>query len=402
MATSDEFDVIVVGAGPAGTAAAIAARDRGLDVLVVDKATFPRDKTCGDGLTTGALRLLEQLGLDLGALASYATVRETMLVSPSGRTVTLPHPVDGQYAGVVPRAHLDAALVDLARYRGATVRDGSPVSAVTTDPDDATITLADGSAARAPFVVAADGHFSTVRRLLRPDAPADLGSWHAFRQYFRGVDDPRLWVLFEEDLLPGYAWVFPLPDGRANVGFGVPRGPGVDGKMLKAKWVDLLTRDRLRAVLGPDAAPEDSQRAWPIPARLDPARLTDGRALFVGDAAAVVDPMTGEGIAQALETGIAAAAAVARGGDASTVGARYRRAVERSLGADLRLASRLQRVLGSGFWARAALRAVDLTPWTRRNFARWMYEDYPRALLLTPRRWRRGVFTGPGAYRATA
>jgi hypothetical protein len=68
----------------------------------------------------------------------------------------------------------------------------------------------------------------------------------------------------------------------------------------------------------------------------------------------------------------------------------------------LRLASRLQRVLGSGFWARAALRTVDLTPWTRRNFARWMYEDYPRALLLTPRRWHRGMFTGPGAYRATA
>jgi geranylgeranyl reductase family protein len=402
MATSEEFDVIVVGAGPAGTAAAIAARDRGLDALVVDKATFPRDKTCGDGLTTGALRLLEQLGLDVGALASYTTVRETVLVSPSGRTVTLPHPADGQYAGVVPRAHLDAALVELARRRGATVREGTGVSAVTTGPDDVTVTLADGTGARAPFVVAADGHFSTVRRLLRPDAPADLGSWHAFRQYFRGVDDPRLWVLFEEDLLPGYAWVFPLPDGRANVGFGVPRGPGVDGKMLKAKWLDLLTRDRLRAVLGSGAQPEDSQRAWPIPARLEPARLTAGRAVFVGDAAAVVDPMTGEGIAQALDTGIAAAAAVAGGGDASTVGARYRRAVERALGADLRFAGLLSRILGSALGARAALRAVDLTPWTRRNFARWMYEDYPRALLLTPRRWRRGMFTGPGAYRATA
>ncbi|MGH9031157.1 MAG: hypothetical protein ACRDZV_03440, partial [Acidimicrobiia bacterium] len=70
--------------------------------------------------------------------------------------------------------------------------------------------------------------------------------------------------------------------------------------------------------------------------------------------------------------------------------------------ADLRLASVLQRVLGSQYWARAALRAVDLTPWTRRNFARWMYEDYPRALLLTPRRWHRGMLTGPGAYRRAA
>jgi len=164
----------------------------------------------------------------------------------------------------------------------------------------------------------------------------------------------------------------------------------------------LLERDRLRAVLGPDAEPDGAQRAWPIPAQLDPARLTDERVLYVGDAAAVVDPMTGEGIAQALETGIAAAHAIAHGGDAPAVSARYRRSVEQALRADLRVAAMLQRVLSSPRGARAAMRAVDLTPWTRRNFARWMYEDYPRALLLTPRRWHRGMFSGPGAYRRAA
>ncbi|MGH9031933.1 MAG: FAD-dependent monooxygenase, partial [Acidimicrobiia bacterium] len=95
MRAPERFDVAVVGAGPAGSAAAIAARDAGLDVFLVDKATFPRDKTCGDGLTTGALRLLERLGLELGALESYATVRETVLVSPSGRRVVIPLPVGG-------------------------------------------------------------------------------------------------------------------------------------------------------------------------------------------------------------------------------------------------------------------------------------------------------------------
>ncbi|MGH8982427.1 MAG: NAD(P)/FAD-dependent oxidoreductase, partial [Acidimicrobiia bacterium] len=312
MRAPDRFDVAVVGAGPAGSAAAIAARDGGLDVLLLDKATFPRDKTCGDGLTTGALRLLERLGLDLGTLASYATVRETVLVSPSGRQVAVPLPNGGQYAGVVPRADLDAALMRLARRRGAHVREGAALTGVSARADGVTVELADGTSASARFVIAADGHFSAVRRLLQPDAPADLGSWHAFRQYYRGVDDPRLWVLFEPDLLPGYAWVFPLPDGRANVGFGVPRGPGIDGKQLKATWRDLLERDRLRAVLGPAAKPDGAHRAWPIPAQLDAARLTDERVLYVGDAAAVVDPMTGEGIAQALETGIAAAHAVAR------------------------------------------------------------------------------------------
>jgi geranylgeranyl reductase family protein len=395
------FDLVVVGAGPAGTAAAITGRALGLSVLLVDKATFPRDKTCGDGLTSGALRLLEELGLPLEALSSYATVRETVLVSPSGRTISLSLPANGEYAGVVPRAELDTALVALARKRGAVVREGAAVRDVARGRDDVALTLDDTTVVRARFVVAADGHFSTVRRLLHPGRRADLGSWHAFRQYFTGVDDARLWVLFEPDLLPGYAWVFPLPDGRANVGFGVPRGPGVDGHTLKATWRELLGRDRMQRVLGPNAVPEASHRAWPIPAGFDRARLTDERVLYAGDAAAVVDPMTGEGIAQALETGMLAARTVAHhGGDDAVVTSRYADAVERSLGTDLRFAGVLQRVLGSPLGARAALRAVDASAWTRRNFARWMYEDYPRALLLTPRRWSRDMFRRRGAYQA--
>jgi menaquinone-9 beta-reductase len=402
MRALTDAELVVVGAGPAGSAAAVTARLLGLDVVMVDKATFPRDKACGDGLTTGALRLLERLGLELESLPGYATVHEAMLVSPSGRTISLPLPGGGQYAGVVPRAELDAALVAVARRRGAHVRERAGVVGIDVGPELVTLRLGDGTEARAPFVVAADGHFSTVRRLLHPDRRVDLGSWHASRQYFRGVDDPRQWVLFEEDLLPGYAWVFPLPGGRANVGFGVPRRAGVHGKALSAKWRGLLDHSTLRTVLGPTAEPDAPYRAWPIPAGFDNARFATERVLFAGDAAAVVDPMTGEGIAQALETGIAAARVVAGGGEAPAVATRYRRAVERALGADVRFAARLQRILASPLGARAALRAVDLTAWTRRNFARWMYEDYPRALLLTPRRWHRHALAGPGAYRAAA
>jgi flavin-dependent dehydrogenase len=115
-----------------------------------------------------------------------------------------------------------------------------------------------------------------------------------------------------------------------------------------------------------------------------------GRVLFAGDAAGVVDPMTGEGIAQAIETGMLAATAIATGAD-------YRRLVHRAIGRDLRFAALLQRILRRPLGARAAIAAADLTPWTRRNFARWMWEDYPRALLATPDRWHRGVFTAAGA-----
>ena len=124
--------------------------------------------------------------------------------------------------------------------------------------------------------------------------------------------------------------------------------------------------------------------------------------LFAGDAAGVVDPMTGEGIAQALESGMLAAHAIADGGPVAAVAARYRRALDRALGRDLRFAHRLQYLLRSPASTAGMLALVDATPWTRRNFARWMFEDYPRALPITPDRWRRGVFTPPGAYSAGA
>jgi geranylgeranyl reductase family protein len=391
-AMAEHVDVVVVGAGPAGTAAAITAVARGLNVICVDKAHFPRDKTCGDGLTANALRLLEQLGVaDVDLLATQpAFVRETVLVSPSGRRVHLPLATDGAHAAVVSRRRLDAALVAVARRRGVDVREGCAVEELKQDSHGVQLTLGDGSVLDTRFVIAADGQWSTIRRAVAPDAPRDLGEWHAVRQYFDGVDDERLWVLFERDLLPGYAWVFPLPDGRANVGYGVLRSDGRSGRELKDLWPDLLARPIMREVLGPNARPAEAVHAWPIPTRYEPSRLSYGRVRFAGDAAGVVDPMTGEGIAQALETGMLAAESIATGSD-------YRQLVHRALGRDLRFAQLLQQVLRRPLGARAAIRAADLTPWTRRNFARWMWEDYPRALLGTPDRWQRGAFTSPGA-----
>ena len=398
------LDVVVVGAGPGGVAAALTAHRRGCSVVCVDKARFPRDKTCGDGLTAGALRDLEALGLTRAELCAtgLAEVRETVLVTPTGRRITLPLPADGGlHAAVVARRDLDAALVSLAARGGVEVREQCAVEKVAPHADEVELLLADGDTLRTRHVIAADGHWSAVRRALEPDAPRDLGEWHAVRQYFADVNDDRLWVLFERDLLPGYAWVFPLPDGGANVGYGVLRADGRRGRDLKALWPELLARPVLRDVLGPNARPTEPVRAWPIPTRYVATRLANGRVLFAGDAAGVVDPMTGEGIAQALETGALAADAVAASGEPAAVSARYRRSVGRALGRDLRFASALQTLLRSPVGARGAIAAAGLTPWTRRNFARWMFEDYPRALILTPDRWRRGAFSTPGAYSVT-
>jgi flavin-dependent dehydrogenase len=258
----------------------------------------------------------------------------------------------------------------------------------------------------ARYAIGADGMWSPLRKALYPgEEPGYLGEWHAFRQYFSNVgpDAADMWVWFEPDLLPGYAWSFPLPDGRANVGFGLPRQAGRPTGEMAAVWSGLVDRSPLRAVLGPTAEPESPHRAWPIPARVTTSPLTaaGGRVLFAGDAARATDPMTGEGIAQALETAVLAAGAILAGrveGPAG-VASRYRRDVARNLAPNHHMSTALSHVLRHRKGARGAVRVVGATDWTRRNFARWLFEDYPRAAPITPWRWERGLLSGSGAFR---
>ena len=409
----------MVGGGPAGSAAAITLARSGRDVVLVDKATFPRDKCCGDGLTSGALRHLEALGLRPDAVASWNPVTLTVIRSPSGRVAELPLPSgpgDGTYAAVARRADLDAALLDVARAAGVKVHDGHALTGVTVPAGEECVHLSvDGlGTVRARYVVAADGMWSPVRKALlggAGDPPGYLGEWHAFRQYFRGGGPEArrgLWVWFEEDLLPGYLWSFPLPDGRLNVGYGVQRGskraPEPLGKRMSQLWPELLARPHIRSVIGEAAEPEAAHKAWPIPARVERTALAaaGGRALFVGDAARATDPMTGEGIGQALESGILAAEAIVAAGALQPWVAqrRYEAAVRRTIGLDNRLAGFLSaHGVAHRKGIRIAVRLADATSWTRRSFARWLFEDEPRAALATPARWHRRFLRRPGAYR---
>ena len=201
--------------------------ERGRDVMVVDRATVPRDKICGDGLTAGALRLLEDLGLDPAAVPSWKPVDDVVVRSPSGREATFPLPRDaGLYAAVARRAELDAALLDVARERRRQGARRSRLHGPRRSGTTASCSRSTGSdRSRARYAVAADGMWSPMRKHLGVATPGYLGEWHAFRQYFTDVG-PRasqdLFVWFEPDLLPGYAWSFPLPDGRANVGLRHP------------------------------------------------------------------------------------------------------------------------------------------------------------------------------------
>jgi menaquinone-9 beta-reductase len=405
-------DVVIVGLGPAGSAAAIELRRAGRSVVAIDKAVFPRDKCCGDGLTTLGLRELEHLGLERDSIPDWFEVGGAAIRSPSGREVYVPLPTTGTYAAVAPRLQLDDALVRIARGLGADIRDGHGFvrldqhdtdAGADADADHVTV-VADGLEIDARYVVAADGMWSPVRKSIGANEGGYLGEWHGFRQYARNVTGPaahQLYVWFEPDLVPGYAWSFPLPGGRVNVGFGVLRDGNRRIQDMKQLWADLLTRPHVVDALGEGFEVEDRHTAWPIPARVDEATLAAGRVLFTGDAAMATDVMTGEGIGQALLTGRLAAEAIIAAGalqpdDAAAI---YRAEVAHHLFADHRMSRALGSVLTSSWGARGAIRVVAASgEWGRRNFARWMFEDEPRALVLTPGRWHRHFLARPGAY----
>jgi geranylgeranyl reductase family protein len=396
--------VLIIGAGPSGTACALTLHRLGHHVTIVDKAIFPRDKCCGDGLTTHALRILEKLEFSPAMVPDWKQTHKVLVRSPDGRTLDMDLPQgQGIFAAVAPRRQLDHALVEQCTELGISVHQGlSFRTVVRNDTDGVSIDIEGLGVVDADYVVAADGMWSPVRKSLGLSTPGYLGEWHAFRQYLSNVDGPaaeNLYVWFDDDVLPGYVWSFPLPNNRVNFGFCMLRNDNTSMQFMKKTWNDLFERPHVRAALGNHFVAQDRHSAWPIPARIDDAVRATGRIIFVGDAVCATDIMTGEGIAQALETGIVAAHAIAHNETPSDVRHYYSRTLDSTLLADHRMSKFLGKLLSSPKTTRRVLAIVNSTTWTQRYFVRWMFEDEPRAALFTPRRWHRRFLRRPGAYR---
>ncbi|GAB1643079.1 NAD(P)/FAD-dependent oxidoreductase [Krasilnikovia sp. MM14-A1259] len=317
------FDVVVVGAGPAGAAAALAARRAGSTVLLLDRADFPRDKPCGDGIAADALDVLASLGVP-DAACGYPPVARLRLVAPGGATVARPL---ARPAHTVPRRVFDARLVDAAVAAGAELRRHT-VRALRDEGDAVRV---DGF--RGKVVIGADGAGSVVRRALGhpPNPPGHLAL--ALRGYTPWDGTEQL-IVTTSARWPAYAWSFPLGDGTANVGYGeVLRGVPLSRAYLRERLTGLLP--------GTDAT---GLRAHHLPLstrRPPPGR---GRVLLSGDALSLINPFTGEGIFYAVLSGALAGAAAATG--SADAAARYTAALRRRLGRHLRhsgMAARLTR-----------------------------------------------------------
>ncbi|WP_205315447.1 NAD(P)/FAD-dependent oxidoreductase, partial [Nonomuraea lactucae] len=235
----DVWDLVVVGGGPAGAAAALrAAQLRPLGrILLLDKADFPRDKACGDGIAAHGRDELALLGVP-GLIDDYRPTPNLSVVSPSGLRVSARA---ARPSHVVPRRVFDARLVEAARVRGVEVRRHR----VRTLHAGGSHVVVDGSM-RARAVVAADGAGSTVRRLLGLPATPGRHTAIAVRGYadVPATDDAQL-IAMQKEGWPAYAWSFPIGDGTANVGFGMLlprlRAAGLPGRqILHGRLAELL------------------------------------------------------------------------------------------------------------------------------------------------------------------
>lgn len=351
MATNhpDDADVVVVGAGPAGATAAHYLASVGLDVVVLDKARFPRDKICGDGLTPRAVAELVRAGVSIDE--SDGWIRNVGLrVVGGGHRIEIPWPELSSYPSyglARSRMSFDHLLVEHARTSGATILEGMSV----TDPalDERTgrvagvrarVLDADGRRTgeertfRAPVVMAADGVSSRLATAMgiakRNDRPMGV----AVRTYFESPRHDDSWMEShlelwdgrpgESNLMPGYGWIFALGDGTVNVGLGSVSSSAaatkVDYKDLFQRWMANVPAEW--------GFTEESQRGpvrgAALPMAFNRSPLYDRGLMLLGDAGGMVSPFNGEGIAYAMQAARVAADTVAQALTRPTNSARER------------------------------------------------------------------------------
>ena len=322
-AATDSADVVIVGAGPAGSALAYYLATAGIDVLVLEKASFPREKVCGDGLTPRAVKALTGMGVPIDENDGWLRNRGLRIIGGGGR-IELDWPDLSSYPGyglVRTRTDFDQILARHAQKAGARLLEGVNVTGPVLDDRTGRITgvtAKDGRQFRGRLVVAADGNSSRLSVAMglhkRDDRPLGV----AVRTYYTSPrhDDNYLeaWLdLWDgNSLLPGYGWIFGMGDGTSNVGLGLlntSKGFGdIDYRDLLRRWL---------AAMPAEWGFSEENRTQPVRGAALPMgfnrtpHYTRG-LLLVGDAGGMVNPFNGEGIGYALESGEIAARVIAQ------------------------------------------------------------------------------------------
>jgi len=361
---SQKSSIIIVGAGPAGLSTALFLAKKGIRSTVIERETFPRDKICGDGLSGWVLEMLRRINPELlkrlqsmtGQLPSFGV----RFFAPNMKSVALPYR-DSRHPGeppghIIRRIDFDNLLMQEAQ-KSEMIEVIQGVTAANFEYKEDGVVLSDITGKlriQASLCVIATGSGSKLARAVVPVKKDYKHQATGIRQYYSGVrgisDGNFVDFYFLKEILPGYLWVFPLPDGRANV------GAGIRTDILKKKRLNLKLVMQQALLLNPhladrfkDALPVSGLGARDLPLGSRKINLSANRFLLTGDAGYLIDPFTGEGVGNAMWSGFAAAEhigeAIKAGRFDARFNKRYDRMVYKKFGKEFRLSTWIQRLV---------------------------------------------------------
>lgn len=362
---SSRRNIVIIGAGPGGAFAALTLAHRGIPCTLVDKASFPRDKVCGDALSGKVVEVFRKL--DPGLVERIASDGDHLgswgvnFVAPNTKSLRVPFKQNFSKTEQAPgfiakRIHFDNLLVEEVK-RFSSIELVEDLALEDFEREDGEWILKDGEGEekyRARIVIAADGAYS---RFAKKHGGIVMEPKHycaGLRAYYKGVtgldEDNFIELHFLKDLLPGYFWIFPLPGGMANVGVGM-RSDVVRNKKvnLKKRMFEVIEQYPQLQERFQNAELVDAVRGFGLPLGSKKRPISGDGFLLVGDAASLIDPFTGEGIGNALYSGWFAAQHAEKALESGNVSADsfkdYDREVYQRLWDELKLSRRMQQLV---------------------------------------------------------
>lgn len=354
------YNVVIVGAGPAGVICAIELAGKGLSVAIIDKSSFPRDKICGDALSADVIsqfyrlpkHIKEEFNLQSEKMDSHGVV----FVAPNYDRITIPFKQKRSSDApgyIMKRWDFDNFLMEeLKRYPEIDIYQSTKVTNVSRA--ETVIIKTDQDDFEADFIIGADGANSVVSRQLQSFKINKKHQCAGLRMYFSNVkgfeEGNPIELHFNKKCLPGYFWIFPLPNNQANVGLGI-RTDRVSKEKLDVKEVfkDLLENDPVLKERFADAKPLETVKGFGLPMGSSKKPMSGDRFLLIGDAASLIDPFTGEGIGNALRSGRFAAEHIVKAFEINNFSAKYNKRfdklMQKKMGQEFRVSYTLQRLL---------------------------------------------------------